>query len=144
MTHGGQEWPQWGKPYLHVITLKKCSPEPEGQFQSNFVQISRDVKMKIFHSRLFDSFSRRIFDYSTLFLTVAVNFLCTIYYIYCAVDASHIQTYSKILINSVRWPCKGVIKSQGTHTLWPLIKTTSRTLYSFQLKKSKILAFSIP
>jgi hypothetical protein len=46
---------------------------------------SRGVKMKIFLSRLFDSFSRRLFDYSTLFPTVTVKFPSTIYYRYCAV-----------------------------------------------------------
>jgi hypothetical protein len=30
-------------------------------------------------SRLFDSFSQRLFDHSTLFPTVAIKFLCNIY-----------------------------------------------------------------
>jgi hypothetical protein len=33
-------------------------------------------------SRLFDSFSRRIFDYSTGFFMVTLKFSCTIYYMY--------------------------------------------------------------
>ena len=33
MVPRGREGPQEGKPYLHVFTL---SPEPAGQFQSNF------------------------------------------------------------------------------------------------------------
>jgi hypothetical protein len=42
------------------------------------------VKMTFFLSRLFDSFSRRLFDYSTLFPTVTVKFPRTIYmYILC-------------------------------------------------------------
>jgi hypothetical protein len=44
--------------------------------------ISRDVKMIKILSRLFDSFSRRIFDYSTGFSMVTLKFSYIIYYIY--------------------------------------------------------------
>jgi hypothetical protein len=44
----------------------------------SFYIIFRDVKMTNILSRLFDNFSRRIFDYSTGFPLVTLKFSCTI------------------------------------------------------------------
>jgi hypothetical protein len=52
--------------------------------------------MTIFLSRLFDSFSRRLFDYSTLFPTVTVKYLALYVYITIIVPLNTLTRYAYI------------------------------------------------